>query len=176
MTGAPQREDLRGSEQPRAPIRSRVVGPRQSSGGGTAELARAALRRALLGVLPRDRARLVGATGRTAHFEDNLVPTLTVEQVIELREQLSGGDGQELTSAADGTRPDAHAAHSSSALAFNAFGAWLGREAALLLDGVGGFDQRLRVEALNESSAAGEHRISIAFLSAQRSPSEWSRS
>jgi hypothetical protein len=97
-------------------------------------LARTALRRALLSGLSGDRAELVDETGRTALFEDNLVPTLTVEQVMELREQLSSGDGRELTSAADGARPDAHAAHSSSALAFNAFGAWLGEVVRIVVE------------------------------------------
>jgi hypothetical protein len=89
----------------------------------------------------------VDGTGRAERFEDNLVSTLSAEQIATLREQLSGGDGRELEFASDGTRPDAHAAHSSSALAFNAFGGWLGHEQDLVADGVTGFTDQLRVEA-----------------------------
>jgi hypothetical protein len=52
-----------------------------------------------------------------------------------------------LSGSEDGRRPDAHAAHSSSALAFNAFGAWLAFEPLLVVDGVSGFSDPVRVEA-----------------------------
>ena len=42
------------------------------------------------------------------------------------KRQLAMGDGGELKPGPNGQRPDAHAAHSSAALAFNAFGRWLG--------------------------------------------------
>ena len=107
----------------------------------------AALRGALLRTLDPERAALVDASGRTFAFEDNLLPTLSDAQIDTLRLQLAAGDGGELTGSGDGTRPDAHAAHSSSALAFNAFGAWLGFEPKLMIDGVTGFTDKLRVEA-----------------------------
>jgi hypothetical protein len=108
-------------------------------------------REALIGCLreslPPDRAALVDDTGRSERFEDNLVASLSAEQVAALRKQLIAGDGRELEHGADGSRPDGHAAHSSAALAFNAFGAWLTRESELVIDGVGGFSDPLRIEA-----------------------------
>jgi hypothetical protein len=101
----------------------------------------------LIETLGADRAALVDDTGRTSTFEDNLLQTLKEVQVATLRPQLAAGDGAELTGAGDGRRPDAHAAHSSSALAFNAFGAWLGFESDLVIDGVAGFTDALRIEA-----------------------------
>jgi hypothetical protein len=113
----------------------------------TKDRAYGALLGGLIARLPAQRAELIDDTGRTASFEDNLLSTLSDTQVSELRKQLSDGDGGELDYAADGTRPDAYAAHSSSALAFNAFGAWLGYERSLIIDGVSGFTDQLRVEA-----------------------------
>lgn len=107
----------------------------------------AALRAGLLESMSAERAALVDETGRTCTFEDNLSRTLSGSQVATLRAQLAAGDGGELSGAQDGGRPDAHAAHSSSALAFNAFGAWLGFEPQLVVDGVSGFSVPLRVEA-----------------------------
>ncbi|OAI38504.1 hypothetical protein AYO39_01045 [Actinobacteria bacterium SCGC AG-212-D09] len=106
-----------------------------------------ALRDGLVGTLAAGRAILIDDTGRTASFKDNLVPTLSRSQVAILRTQLMSGDGGELACKGAGVRPDAHAAHSSSALVFNAFGAWLGHEQQLTVDGVGGFTDPLRVEA-----------------------------
>src|SRR5436309_13430235 len=106
-------------------------------------LAYAALRGGLIGMLSTDRAALIDATGRTAAFEDNLLPTLSSSQVAALRAELTSGDGCELSYAEDGARPDAHAAHSSSALAFNAFGAWLGFEQQLEIGGISGFTDPL---------------------------------
>jgi hypothetical protein len=106
-----------------------------------------ALREGLIAMLSPERSELVDGSGRTASFEDNLLHSLTSEQVKILREQLSSGDGYELTRGPDGRRPDAYAAHSSSALAFNAFGAWLGHEPQLVVGGITGFANQLRVEA-----------------------------
>lgn len=113
----------------------------------TKDRAYAALLAGLVSSVPAERAALIDAKGRTASFEDNLLSTLTDAQAAELRKQLSAGDGRELDYGKDGTRPDAHAAHSSSVLAFNAFGAWLDHEQHLVIDGVHGFVDRLRVEA-----------------------------
>ncbi len=106
-----------------------------------------ALRTGLLESMAPQRAALVDHTGRACTFEDNLVRTLSGPQVATLRAQLEAGDGGELSGSKVGGRPDAHAAHSSSALAFNAFGAWLGFETQLVVDGVSGFSDPLRVEA-----------------------------
>jgi len=106
-----------------------------------------ALRVGLLESMAAERTALVDRTGRVCAFEDNLVRTLSSLQVATLRAQLEVGDGGELSGSKAGGRPDAHAAHSSSALAFNAFGAWLGFETQLVVDGVSGFSDPLRVEA-----------------------------
>ena len=113
----------------------------------TKDRAYGALLRGLIDTLPAERAAVIDDKGRTASFADNLLSTLTHTQVVELRRQLSAGDGCELDYGDDGTRPDAHAAHSSSVLAFNSFGAWLGHEQRLVIDGLSGFSDRLRVEA-----------------------------
>jgi len=109
--------------------------------------AKVALIASLSEALPPDRAALVDDSGRTKRFEDNLVEALTVDQIEELREQLAAGSGSELKFGIDGSRPDAHAANSSAALAFNSFGLWLGREQDLVICGLSGFTERLRVEA-----------------------------
>src|SRR5215210_522582 len=105
--------------------------------------ARRALIEQLKKTLPPERAALIDESGRTMHFEDNLVPSLSRDQIVALREQLLAGDGHELDPGDDGSRPDGHAAHSSAALAFNAFGAWFGREHGLVIDGVAGFGEPL---------------------------------
>lgn len=105
------------------------------------------LARALKCVLPPERAELVDEKGYAEAFEDNLVASLAQEQIEELRAQLAAGGGHELDPRDDETRPGAHAAHSSAALAFNSFGVWLGREEELVIDGVAGFTDRLQVEA-----------------------------
>ena len=109
--------------------------------------ASAALRAGLLRTLSAERAAIVDESGRTFAFEDNVLRTLSDVQIETLRGQLAAGDGGELSGLGDGGRPDAHAAHSSSALAFNAFGVWLGFEPKLMIDGVSGFTDPLRVEA-----------------------------
>ena len=60
-------------------------------------------------------------------------------------DQLAAGSGQELSADAD-AGPKFCAAHSSSALAVNTFGAWIGREGFLTLAGRTGFTG-LRFEA-----------------------------
>jgi len=117
--------------------------------------ARQALIDRLKALLPPDRAALVDDTGRTERFEDNLVGSLSMVQIAQVRDQLGGGDGHELEPGADGERPDAHAAHSSAALAVNAFGTWLGREAELVIDGVGGLEGPLKLEAKQRIFAGG---------------------
>lgn len=123
--------------------------PRVSASGRTPlkRPASEALIAQLKTALAPNRGALVDATGRTERFEDNLVASLSPKQIAELRAQLMEGDGRELAYGADGARPDAHAAHSSASLALNVFGAWLGREDDLIVDGVGGFTGPLRVEA-----------------------------
>ncbi len=39
--------------------------------------------------LPADRAALVDATGRAERFEDNLVPSLSADQIAKVRAQRS---------------------------------------------------------------------------------------
>jgi hypothetical protein len=113
------------------------------------ELTRARMRRCagLLESMTAELASLVDGTGRTCAFEDNLLRASSDSQVAILRAHLAAGDGGELSGSLDGGRPDAHAAHSSSALALNAFGEWLGFEPQLVVDGVSGFTNPLRVEA-----------------------------
>jgi hypothetical protein len=111
------------------------------------ERARSRLIERLESMLPPARDGSVDASGRTELFEDNLVASLEPAQIAELKRQLAKGDGGELEPGPHGQRPDAHAAHSSEALAFNAFGRWLGYERQLTIDGIGGFDERIRVEA-----------------------------
>jgi len=91
---------------------------------------------------------LVGAalsTGRFAgaycqHPVDNLVDTLSIGQMRAALAQLGRGDGGELISGTNGSVKFC-AAYSSSALAVNSFGAWLGREAELTLAGQIGFNR-----------------------------------
>jgi len=104
-----------------------------------------ALTRRLRELLSKERAAAMKGH-HVAAFEDNLVSTLETWQIRELRRQLQAGDGKELEPRADGGPPDAHAAHSSAALAFNAFGGWLGAEDRLTVAGVRGFSRRLEVE------------------------------
>lgn len=79
--------------------------------------------------------------GRTVRLEDNLVPGLSTAQIDQIRHQLGSGDGDELKAGADNVPPRAHAAHSSAALAANAFGRWFGSEQQLSLCGLNGFDE-----------------------------------
>jgi hypothetical protein len=80
----------------------------------------------------------------TRRFIDNLLPTFPTWQVEEMSTQLAAGGGSELTPTATGKR---RAPYSSAALAFNAFGRWLGSESQLVIAGLSGFEYRLRVEA-----------------------------
>jgi hypothetical protein len=121
--------------------------PTAASSRSTKDRARDALIARLRELLSPERAALIDETGRTESFDDNLVPSLSGEQIEELKHQLRSGDGRELNPGKNGERPDGHAAHSSPCLAFNVFGPWLGRERQLVIDGVGGFTERLRVEA-----------------------------
>lgn len=115
-----------------------------------------ALAHRLRGLLPADRAaRMKGH--HVERFEDNLAPTLTAEQVTALRAQLDRGDGKELEPGPNGEPPDAHAAHSSAVLAFNAFGRWYGEESALNIAGIGGFDTPLAVEKRQPIQRGGRH-------------------
>ena len=92
----------------------------------------------------------------TQRLQDNLVPYLTIEQATVLRRQLATGDGGELRADAAGVR-NAHAAHSSAALALNAFGPWLGREASMQVAGVAGFTGTLEVEAKKKINQVGSN-------------------
>jgi hypothetical protein len=116
-----------------------------------------ALTQRLKEVLPTGRAALIDDKGRTERFEDNLLPSLSTDQIRELRRQLMTGDGHELDYGKNGERPDAHAANSSAALACNAFGIWIGREHALRIDGIGGFSEPLKVEAKQRIFRGGRH-------------------
>jgi hypothetical protein len=143
---------------------------------GSKARAYAALRVGLLGSLSLDRAARVDSSGRTYAFEDNLVTTLSDAQILALRRQLAAGDGGELSESPEGLRPDANAAHSSSALAFNVFGAWLGSETQLVINGVTGFTEPLRVEARQPIFRGGRAPNLDCLLKGQRSSWAWSPS
>jgi len=81
----------------------------------------------------------------TRRFADNLLASFPAWQVDELKGQLAAGGGSELTPSENDKRR-AHAPYSSAALAFNAFGRWLGDEPQLSVAGLAGFSDRLRVE------------------------------
>lgn len=108
-----------------------------------AEQALSARLRALLA--PEVVDRFVGGS-HTRRFADNLLPTFPAWQVAELYEQLKAGGGSELTPRKGGEKRTGHAPYSSAALAFNAFGRWLGSEPHLSLAGQTAFSSRLRVE------------------------------
>lgn len=111
-----------------------------------------ALTAALVDTMPEDlAATMVGGT-HTRRLSDNLLPGLSQAQVRAIRTQLAGGDGGELTPTATGKRK-AHAPYSSSALAANAFGRWIGHEPELTLAGMGNFDRPLALE----------HKLQIAY-------------
>jgi hypothetical protein len=98
------------------------------------------------------KAAFAAAAARTGRFAgaycatpvDNLLDTLTLGQVRSALDQIAGGSGQELSPGTD-AGPKFCAAYSSSALAVNTFGAWLGREGFLVLAGRTGF-KNLRFE------------------------------
>lgn len=89
-------------------------------------------------------AHFPGGT-HTRRFADNLLASFPASQVDELKGQLAAGGGSELNPNENGKRR-AHAPYSSAALAFNAFGRWLGDEPQLSVAGLTGFTGRLRVE------------------------------
>ncbi len=118
----------------------------------------AALLDAFKASLPVERAALVDTTGRGERFEDNLVPSLSADQIGKLRAQRVSGDGDELDFGPAGERPDAHAAHSSAALACNAFGIWIGREQQPTFNGLGGgLAAPLHVEVKQRIFRGGRH-------------------
>lgn len=92
--------------------------------------------------------------GYCAHAHDNLVDSLTLGQARQALSRLSHGAGSELLPHGD-TPPKFLAAHSSSALAVNAFAAWIGREPWLQLVGRGGFD-RIEFEVQFPTGLAGK--------------------
>lgn len=114
-----------------------------------------ALADSLKGRLPEDRVAAMPTPTHTATLEDNLLPTLTHEQVELVRAQLRRGDGRELQPRSTGEPPDAHAAHSSSAAAANLFGVWLGRPDGLTIAGLTGFDAPLELEVKVPFQAGG---------------------
>lgn len=78
--------------------------------------------------------------------EDNVLPLLRDHFWPQAKAQLLDGDGAELTGS--GKRlPKFAAAHSSSALAVNSFGPWMGRSQTLRLDEITEFDGTLAFEA-----------------------------
>ena len=98
--------------------------------------AQRALAAALAARLPAD---ALDADARTQHLQQNLVDGLTDAQRRRVIDQIAMGDGGELLERA-GRRPKLHSAHSSAALAVNAFAAWIGRDSELELAGVAGLD------------------------------------
>lgn len=98
-------------------------------------------------------AQFIGGT-HTRRFADNLVGTLTTSQIRILRQQLAAGAGNELSATATGKRR-AHNPASSAALAFSAFGFWLGYESELELAGLAGYTERLVVECKQKIAHGG---------------------
>lgn len=106
-----------------------------------------ALSERLKNSLPEERAAaFVGGT-HTETLRDNVVPSITDDQLATLETQLSAGDGGELRPSAKSGKTTAHAPYSSAALALNAFGGWLGREEQLTVAGLGGWTDPLQIEA-----------------------------
>jgi len=70
---------------------------------------------------------------------ENFVRSVNESQIDEVLKQVGGGDGSELKRK-DG-RIKFGAAHSSSALAANAFGAWVDQTEGLNVAGIGGFSE-----------------------------------
>ncbi len=100
----------------------------------------------LRATLPEERRKaFVGGT-HTAAFPDNVVKTVTPEQLRVLQAQLARANGGELRPNKNG-KCKAHAPYSSAALALNAFGGWLGRERMLSVAGHGGWTEPLGLEA-----------------------------
>lgn len=118
---------------------------RNRSPMSAAERARTAMGDRLKNLLPPDRAAMITGS-RTATLRDNLLPSLTDEQVELASEMLAQGSGKELTSA-DGTPPSAHSAHSSAAAAINLLGVWLGRSERPVVAGIAGADPGVVFEA-----------------------------
>lgn len=104
-----------------------------------------ALTARLIQALPQDRVdAFIGGT-HTADLRDNVVPTISDEQLAILRAQLEAGDGGELTPTKSG-KSTGHAPYSSAALALNAFGGFVGHESDLTIHGIGGWTS-LEIEA-----------------------------
>jgi hypothetical protein len=105
-----------------------------------------ALRANLLSVLGEGGESL-DAEGRTSSFEDNVVASISSTRRERLQLQIERGDGGGLKPTPGGGRPKFQSAHSSSALALNAFGAWLGREDSLEICGLKARGATLQLEA-----------------------------
>jgi hypothetical protein len=103
--------------------------------------------------------RFVGGT-HTRRFADNLLPTVPAWQVNELYAQLNAGGGSELTPNKNNKRR-AHAPYSSAAMAFNAFGRWLGSESSLQVATLDGFTERLRVESKAKIRGGGTANLDV---------------
>jgi hypothetical protein len=76
----------------------------------------------------------VDSAGYVARLEDVLLATLNTGERTAIEADLEGKGGSELIARGD-ARPKFHAAHSSAALAANAFGPFLGQGTALSLAG-----------------------------------------
>lgn len=89
-------------------------------------------------------------------FEDNLVPTLTPEQIVELRcRPVTARSSRPAPAARHPTlTPRAPRPCSRS----NAFGGWLGREQRVTAAGVRGFSRRLEVENKQPIHRSGRAR------------------
>jgi hypothetical protein len=105
-----------------------------------------ALRANLLAVLSEGGESL-DAEGRTSSFEGNVVDSISSTRRERLQLQMERGDGGELKPTPGGGQPKFQSAHSSSALALNAFGAWLGREDSLEICGLKTRGATLQLEA-----------------------------
>jgi hypothetical protein len=118
----------------------------------TQHIAQAALSQRLRSLLPDEVTQhFVGGT-HTRRFADNLLSSLSAEQVRIARSQLDRGAGGELKPTTSGKRR-AHAPYSSAALAANAFAGWIGAEDQLQIAGLGGFDETISLE----------HKLRIAY-------------
>lgn len=110
----------------------------------------------------------VGGT-HTESLRDNVVPSITDDQLATLRAQLAAGDGGELRPRPKSGKTTAHAPYSSAALALNAFGGWLGREEQLTVGGLGGWTDPLQIEAkLQIAHGGGRANLDVLLTSPGR--------
>ena len=136
---------------PAAPGRGQVMSVLSKAVGGLTE----GLRRQV-----GDGAFMDGRADYVADFRDNLVPGV---QPGMFEADLRRGKGGELEGR-PGRPPKFHAAHSSAALAVNAFAPWTKEPRSLVLAGVPGFEE-IRFEAPCDKSPTNSPKLSAIIWS-----------